>query len=97
MTPFGTPVEPEVNSSFATVSGPRAAYAFCDRGAGLGGEQLVETQRAGRVRRERRAPARPASASSAAGELAAVVGEHEPRLGQLGDRPDPAWSALISE
>ena len=61
ITPFGVPVEPDVNRIFATVSGVTAANARVDRG---------RSARAGRARRsaggvERRSSARANAAPSA--------------------------------
>ena len=34
ITPFGVPVDPDVNRTFATVSGPTRAWASSTRGVG---------------------------------------------------------------
>ncbi len=90
MTPLGTPVEPEVNSSFAMVSGPGPPCARCLPAAPGGAEEVLEPQcpvalpagderlrHGGRERVE------------GVGERSGVVGEHQAGFGQLRDRPDP--------
>ena len=88
ITPFGAPVDPEVNRIFATVSGPSAANARSTSAPGLGRLEVGE--------RERRRPRSPATTtgtrrrrpSSAGAERAAVVGEDHAGRAQAGDRAD---------
>ena len=51
MTPFGMPVEPEVNSTLATVSGPTAANARSTALVGVAAEQLRQQRGAHALRR----------------------------------------------
>ena len=49
MTPFGWPVEPEVNRNFAIVSGPTSAWAASTAGVGVGASSSAKASRAGRA------------------------------------------------
>ena len=47
ITPFGVPVDPEVNRIFATVSGPERGEGALDVGLGLGRLEVLERERPG--------------------------------------------------
>ena len=85
-TPLGMPVDPEVNSTFATVSGPTLACAASTAAVGVAGGQIGERRDLAlrrRIARDDYLQVGRHDRFDGALEGAAVGGEHEPRRQQV--------------
>ena len=98
ITPLGRPVEPDVKSTFATVSGPTRACAVVDssgraRRLERGERRGSQSCRAGCRSRPRR---QPATLRQGALEQRALGREHEPRPQRLPQHAQRACSRVAS-